>query len=157
MSILGAAPLTHNRSDTIERPTFALTLLQFAFIAVEGFVHFFCSSTMTLKAPKVPRRRWLWPAVVHYVVSILNNLSLQYNISVPMHIVLRSGGGLITLCVGTLVGKRYSKTEWVTVVTMTFGVLLIALDGIQPLVVYPPILGCVHSLMTSICRQPTYW
>lgn len=51
-----------------------------------------------------------------------------------MHTVLRSGGGLITLIFGTLMGKTYSRIKWLAVVMMTLGVAITALDNIKALV-----------------------
>lgn len=82
--------------------------MQFLFVAIEGFVyHFQLASKTLLKAPEVSRTRWLGMAVLHFMISVMNNLSLNYQISVPVHIVLKSGGGLVTLVVGTMSGKRY--------------------------------------------------
>jgi UDP-xylose/UDP-N-acetylglucosamine transporter B4 len=67
---------------------------------------------------------WLSVAFLNFAIAVLNNLALEYQISVPLHIVLRSGGGLITLIIGTLAGKTYSKTQWSSVATMTLGVAI---------------------------------
>ncbi|KAF2011832.1 UAA transporter [Aaosphaeria arxii CBS 175.79] len=115
---------------TDSRPALALTFIQFVFVAVEGFAYFFRFHSRTLlKQPEVSRVKWLGFAVIHFSISVLNNISLEYHVSVPMHIVLRSGGGLVTLVVGTLFGKSYSKTKWMSVMLMTLGVVIAALSG----------------------------
>lgn len=99
------------RHNNATHPALALTFIQFVFVAVEGYAHFFSTSTkMLLQQLELRRRQWFGIAVLHFSISVLNNLSLEYHVSVPMHIVLRSGGGLVTLGVGTLAGKLYSRT-----------------------------------------------
>ncbi|KAH7111098.1 UDP-xylose and UDP-N-acetylglucosamine transporter [Dendryphion nanum] len=116
------AIIRHNISN---QPALGLTFVQFLFTSVEGFAYFFRAQSKTfLKQPEVPRIQWLGIAVIHFSISILNNLSLDYQVSVPMHIVLRSGGGLVTLCVGTLFRNTYSRTKWMSVIVMTLGVLI---------------------------------
>lgn len=46
-----------------------------------------------------------------FAVNLLNNYAFGYNISVPVHIILRSGGSVMTMLVGYLWGKRYTKVQ----------------------------------------------
>jgi UDP-xylose/UDP-N-acetylglucosamine transporter B4 len=60
----------------------------------------------------------------------MNNQAFAYNISVPVHIILRSGGSMTTLLVGWCWGKRYSRVQVISVVILTVGCVLSALaDG----------------------------
>ena len=63
---------------------------------------------------------------------MLNNYAFAFNISVPLHIILRSFGSVTTMCVGWLVGgKRYSRVQVVGVVGLTVGVVVAAwADGV---------------------------
>ena len=46
-----------------------------------------------------------------FAVNLLNNMAFSYKISVPMHIILRSGGSILTMLVGFVWGKRYSTVQ----------------------------------------------
>ncbi|KAH7392612.1 UAA transporter [Pyrenochaeta sp. MPI-SDFR-AT-0127] len=117
-------------SNNSARPALALTFIQFIFVAVEGFAHHFRAHSKTLlKRPEVAHIQWFGIALLHFSISVMNNLSLEYHISVPVHIVLRSGGGLVTLVVGTIAGKTYTRMQWMSVLTMTGGVVMTAMSG----------------------------
>ncbi|KAG0234545.1 golgi uridine diphosphate-N- acetylglucosamine transporter [Actinomortierella wolfii] len=77
-----------------------------------------------LKPRKVPLSRWLAIVVMFFVVSVLNNLALAYRISVPLHIIFRSGGLVIGMLLGMLLmKKRYSKSQIFAVFIVTIGVI----------------------------------
>lgn len=46
-----------------------------------------------------------------FAVNMLNNFAFGYNISVPVHIILRSGGSVMTMLVGYVWGKRYTSLQ----------------------------------------------
>ena len=46
-----------------------------------------------------------------FAVNMLNNFAFGYNISVPVHIILRSGGSVMTMLVGYTWGKRYTGMQ----------------------------------------------
>lgn len=46
-----------------------------------------------------------------FAVNLLNNFAFGYNISVPVHIILRSGGSIMTMLVGYVWGKRYTSVQ----------------------------------------------
>lgn len=56
----------------------------------------------------------------------MNNYAFSYNISVPMHIILRSAGSITTIAVGWLWGKRFSRVQVLSVAALTVGVVLAA-------------------------------
>jgi UDP-xylose/UDP-N-acetylglucosamine transporter B4 len=55
-----------------------------------------------LKPRVVPISNWFLLVTMFFIVSVLNNLALGYNISVPMHIIFRSGGLIINMVLGML-------------------------------------------------------
>jgi len=66
-------------------------------------------------------------ALLFFMVNMLNNWAFAFQISVPMHIILRSFGSVTTLTVGWLVaGKRYSSVQVASVVALTAGVIISA-------------------------------
>ena len=110
-----------------------LTFLQFVFVAVTGYVAQFDSSRppFYLAPNKVPLRRWLVNIFLFFSINVLNNHAFSYSISVPVHIILRSGGSIVTMAAGYLYGKRYSNTQVLAVVLLTFGVILAAWSDAQ--------------------------
>lgn len=87
-----------------------ITFGQFVFVAVEGLRHQLTWGTYgpRLKKTVVPLTHWLFLVTLFFIVSLLNNIALGYNISVPLHIIFRSGGLIVNMILGTLIlGKRY--------------------------------------------------
>ena len=65
-------------------------------------------------------------SLMFFSVNMLNNWAFAFDISVPMHIILRSFGSVTTLTVGWLCGKRYSKVQVGSVAALTVGVVVSA-------------------------------
>lgn len=61
-----------------------------------------------------------------YAVNMLNNWAFAFNISVPVHIILRSFGSVTTMAAGWLRGKRYSRLQVLSVAILTLGVMVSA-------------------------------
>ncbi|KAG1227139.1 hypothetical protein G6F68_019634 [Rhizopus microsporus] len=56
--------------------------------------------------------------------------ALSYNISIPLHIIFRSGGLIVNMIMGAIIlGKRYSVGQIVGVVLVTAGVIWATLDN----------------------------
>ena len=66
-----------------------------------------------------------------FTVNMMNNFAFGYQISVPVHIILRSGGSVTTMFVGCLWGKKYNKGQVFGVLMLTVGVVLAALADAQ--------------------------
>lgn len=64
-----------------------------------------------------------------FAVSVLNNYVWKYKISVPVHIIFRSGGTVTTMIAGFFVGKRYKALQIWAVVILTAGVILATLSN----------------------------
>jgi solute carrier family 35 (UDP-xylose/UDP-N-acetylglucosamine transporter), member B4 len=131
-----------------------LTFVQFLFVAVTGYVAQFDRTRPPLFiAPnKVPVRRWIVNIVLFFSINVLNNHAFSYDISVPVHIILRSGGSITTMLAGYLYGKRYSRMQVVGVVLLTVGVILAAWSDASTKVRRPsmPIQG---TSLTSLRTQ----
>ncbi|KAG9233324.1 UAA transporter family-domain-containing protein [Amylocarpus encephaloides] len=105
-----------------------LTFVQFLFVAVTGYVAQFDINRppFFLKPNRVPIRRWIINIVLFFTINVLNNHVFSYNISVPIHIILRSGGSITTLVAGYIWGKRFSRTQVLAVTLLTIGVIVAA-------------------------------
>ncbi|KAI5920776.1 upd-c transporter, partial [Camillea tinctor] len=110
-----------------------LTFVQFLFVAVTGYISQFDPSRppLFLKPNRVPIRRWLINIVLFFSINVLNNHAFSYDISVPVHIILRSGGSITTMVAGSLYGKRYSRIQVVAVILLTVGVITAAWSDAQ--------------------------
>jgi len=63
---------------------------------------------------------------------MLNNWAFAYKISVPLHIIVRSGGPVASMIVGCIFnGKRYSRGQILAVAMLTMGVVAAALADAQ--------------------------
>ncbi|KAJ1982720.1 golgi uridine diphosphate-N- acetylglucosamine transporter [Dimargaris verticillata] len=84
---------------------------------------------LRLKPRVVPWYRWMSMVVLYFTVSILNNWALAF-ISVPLHIVFRSGSLMMNMIVGYLaMGKRYSVAQVMAVACVTLGVTMATLGS----------------------------
>jgi UDP-xylose/UDP-N-acetylglucosamine transporter B4 len=85
-----------------------ITFAQFLLIAGDGFIRHFQPSRYGLFKPRVvPITRWIAMVLLFFTLSTMNNRALGYNISVPLHIVFRSGGLFVNMLLGwLLVGKK---------------------------------------------------
>ncbi|KAK6212991.1 hypothetical protein QIS74_08993 [Colletotrichum tabaci] len=110
-----------------------LTFVQFLFVAMTGYFSQFDGSRppFFIRENKVPLRRWIINIVLFFSINVLNNHAFSYDISVPVHIILRSGGSITTMIAGTLYGKKYSRIQIVAVVLLTFGVITAAWSDAQ--------------------------
>lgn len=110
-----------------------LTFVQFLFVAVTGYVAQFDRTRppFYLTPNRVPLRRWMVNIVLFFSINVLNNHAFSYDISVPVHIILRSGGSITTMAVGYLYGKRYSRIQAGAVILLTTGVILAAWSDSQ--------------------------
>ena len=105
-----------------------LTFVQFLFVASTGSFSQFDRNRppFYLKPNRVPIRRWLINILLFFTINVLNNHAFSYNISVPIHIILRSGGSVTTLIAGYIWGKKFSRIQVIAVMLLTVGVIIAA-------------------------------
>jgi len=110
-----------------------LTFVQFLFVASTGYLSQFDRERppFFLKPNRVPLRRWLFNILLFFTINVMNNHAFSYNISVPIHIILRSGGSITTLAAGYIWGKRFSRVQVVSVTLLTIGVIIAAWSDSQ--------------------------
>lgn len=84
-----------------------------------------------VKAMAVPLTAWIPNIVMFFAVNLLNNMAFGYNISVPVHIILRSGGSVLTMLVGFVWGKRYTSMQVFSVIMLTVGIIIAAMADAQ--------------------------
>ncbi|KAI9749483.1 MAG: S-methyl-5-thioribose-1-phosphate isomerase [Chaenotheca gracillima] len=106
-----------------------ITFTQFLLVALYGW-----SRHVSLRHPpcfvvpnRIPLRRWLFNIILFFSINVLNNYAFAFHISVPVHIILRSGGSVCTMAVGYVYGKRFSRIKVVSVALLTVGVIIAAM------------------------------
>jgi len=116
-----------------------ITFSQFLVISLHGLPKFlnFTRGPLNIPVPRLlPRRIPLIPYLVQvglfYSISLLNNLAFGYSIPMPVHIIFRSGGLVISMLMGWLIsGKSYTISQIFSVLVVTTGVILTTLSSHQ--------------------------
>ncbi|KAJ5162473.1 UDP-N-acetylglucosamine transporter yea4 [Penicillium capsulatum] len=121
-----------------EQPTAGplITFAQFVLCALFTLPHFLSFSAgpraFFLSPRAIPLRSWVIYTSFFVTVNLLNNWAFAYKISVPLHIILRSGGPVASMIVGYIFnGRRYSRGQIVAVALLTAGVVAAALADAQ--------------------------
>ncbi|KAF7118436.1 hypothetical protein CNMCM5793_007957 [Aspergillus hiratsukae] len=112
--------------------TFAQFIVTAGFTLPNFFSLSFGARALFLSPRVIPLRSWLVYTAFFVTVNLLNNWAFAYSISVPLHIILRSGGPVASLIVGYLFnGKKYSYGQILAVAVLTLGVVTAALADAQ--------------------------
>lgn len=99
-----------------------ITLAQFLFISVKGFI---MESKFGTKKSAIPISNYLSLVVLFFIVSVLNNYALNFNISMPLHMIFRSGSLIANMILGIIIMKKsYSIREYVAIVMISIGIFL---------------------------------
>ncbi|EAU80565.2 UDP-N-acetylglucosamine transporter [Coprinopsis cinerea okayama7 len=140
---------------TLTYPNFGslITFLQFAIISLHGLQR---HVTWTRYGPRFKPRRipllpYLGQVSLFYILSLLNNAAFAYRIPMPVHIIFRSGGLVVSMLLGIVISKkrcvvklfyqnacltvwnpRYNFTQVFAVLLVTAGVILTTLSASQP-------------------------
>ncbi|OSD01755.1 UAA transporter [Trametes coccinea BRFM310] len=86
-----------------------------------------------LRARRTPLAPYLAQVALFYAVSLLNNAAFAYAIPMPVHIIFRSGGLVVSMLMGWAVaGKRYNTVQVLSVLLVTAGVVLTTLSASTP-------------------------
>ncbi|KAF9645346.1 UAA transporter [Thelephora ganbajun] len=113
-----------------------LTFFQFLVVAVHGLPkHLTVTRWRGIPIPKfksrqVPLSVYIVQVVLFCLLSILNNKAFSYFIPMPVHIIFRSGGLVISLLMGRVfLGRRYTTLQVMSVILVTLGVISTTLSG----------------------------
>ncbi|XP_068217459.1 UDP-xylose and UDP-N-acetylglucosamine transporter-like [Palaemon carinicauda] len=123
-----------------------ITFFQFLFIAVEGFI----SVTNFGKNKNViPIKEYLILVFMFFTVNVTNNMAFGFKISMPLHIIFRSGGLIASLIMGVLVlGRKYTTTKYASVLMITLGTIICTLASAENLDEHEDPEGGVSSFTT---------
>ncbi|CAN7941711.1 unnamed protein product [Ixodes pacificus] len=70
--------------------------------------------------------------VMFFLVSVANNNALSYDISMPLHMIFKSGSLIATMLLGIiLLKRRYSLSKYVAVLMITAGIVACTMASVQ--------------------------
>ncbi|KAJ8245320.1 hypothetical protein GJAV_G00269520 [Gymnothorax javanicus] len=99
-----------------------VTFAQFAFIALEGFIF---QTNFGRKKPVIPIRNYVVMVTMFFTVSVINNYALNFNISMPLHMIFRSGSLIANMILGIIIlNKRYTRSKYISIVFVTIGICI---------------------------------
>ncbi|KAK2716713.1 UDP-xylose and UDP-N-acetylglucosamine transporter-like isoform X1 [Artemia franciscana] len=109
-----------------------ITFSQFVFISIIGFI-----GTMDYgrKKPAIPMRLYFKLVLMFFLVSVTNNYALNFNISMPLHMIFRAGSLMANMVMGIIyLNKKYSITQYLSVGMISIGIFLctIASSQVEP-------------------------
>lgn len=77
------------------------------------------------ESPKIPLKRWSAQVAMYFGTTILNNTAFSFHVPVPVHIIFRSGGLVVSMLAGYFLrGRRYTPTQIASVLLVTAGVII---------------------------------
>ncbi|KAJ3164503.1 golgi uridine diphosphate-N- acetylglucosamine transporter [Geranomyces variabilis] len=106
-----------------------ITLVQFLVVAAAGLPEHLDWKTgwtfpLRLKKRAIPLPYWLAMVLLFWTVSVLNNFAFAAKISMPLHIIFRSGSLFVSMAIGWLFfGKKFSGAQVAGVSLVTLGVI----------------------------------
>jgi drug/metabolite transporter (DMT)-like permease len=117
-----------------------ITLMQFVLVTVFTYntQRSLSNPPLFLRKTKVPFHKLFLSAAMFYAVNMLNNWAFAFNISVPVHIILRSFGSVTTMAAGWLRGRWYSPIQVLSVAILTVGVIVSAWADAESKVCHGP-------------------
>ncbi|CAF0862832.1 unnamed protein product [Rotaria sp. Silwood1] len=108
-----------------------VTFAQFLFIAIEGFINYYKWGTVQRH---VPIKSYAILVLMFFLVSVVNNYALNFNIPMPLHMIFRSGSLIANLFLGMIIlKKRYPLRQIFAVLLITFGIFLATYASSQSL------------------------
>ncbi|RUS80746.1 hypothetical protein EGW08_011469 [Elysia chlorotica] len=99
-----------------------ITFFAFLFNCLEGL---FITTRFLTKKSAIPMKYYVVMVAFFFVVQTLNNYTLGFNISMPLHMIFRAGSLIANLILGVLILKRsYKPTKYLSVVLITIGIVI---------------------------------
>jgi len=111
-----------------------LTFCQFLLITLHGLPKFVKLKPYPhLRPRQIPILPYLLQVLLFYCISLLNNAAFAYSIPMPVHIIFRSGGLVVTMVLNRiLLGRKYNLIQIMSVMSVTAGVILTTLSASAP-------------------------
>lgn len=107
-----------------------VTFAQFFFISLEGFIF---TSNFGRKKTAIPLSVYAVMVIFFFLVQVSNNYALGFNISMPLHMIFRSGSLVANLLLGVLIlKKKYFSSKYFSVLMVTMGIVLCTMATSSP-------------------------
>lgn len=105
------------------------TFSHFLFISVEGFIF---ATNFGRRRPVVPLKHYVTLVVMFFMVSISNNQALSYDISMPLHMIFKSGSLIANMALAIiLLRRRYPLSKYLAVLMITVGILICTIASMK--------------------------
>lgn len=95
-----------------------ITFCQFLLVSLHGMRKFLVFTPGPFRIPlpmfrprRVPLAPYIVQVVLYSTISLLNNAAFAYKIPMSVHIIFRSGGLVVNLVMGHLMGKQYVLSQ----------------------------------------------
>ncbi|XP_053319127.1 UDP-xylose and UDP-N-acetylglucosamine transporter [Spea bombifrons] len=112
-----------------------VTFAQFLFIAIEGFIF---QADFGRRKPAVPIRYYIIMVAMYFTVSVVNNYALNLNISMPLHMIFRSGSLIANMILGIIILKnRYSTSKYLSIGLVSMGIFICTLMSAKQVASHP--------------------
>ncbi|XP_026476500.1 UDP-xylose and UDP-N-acetylglucosamine transporter-like [Ctenocephalides felis] len=98
-----------------------ITFLQFAFIALQGFIF---TSKCGTKKPSIGMKDYSILVIMFFFTNVCNNYAFDFNIPMPLHMIFRAGSLIANMIMGIIIlKKRYNLSKYVSVIMITSGII----------------------------------
>lgn len=107
-----------------------ITFAHFLAVSIVGFcINFSINESswkrLYLKQNRIPLNKLLLYVVLYFSISLCNNLVWSYKISIPIHIIIRSSGIVITMIVGYFfANKTYTRSQVFACIMVAMGAII---------------------------------
>jgi UDP-xylose/UDP-N-acetylglucosamine transporter B4 len=99
-----------------------VTFCAFAFNCLEGLI---LTTRFLTKSSAIPIKYYLLMVFFFFIVQTLNNYTFSFNISMPLHMIFRSGSLIANLVLGVIIMKKsYKPFKYISVIMITAGIIL---------------------------------
>ncbi|KRY67640.1 UDP-xylose and UDP-N-acetylglucosamine transporter [Trichinella pseudospiralis] len=102
-----------------------MTFSTFLFVTMEGLVS---NPQFIMHKPKIPLKAYVKIVILFFLVNVINNQALSYNIPVPLHIIFRSMSSAKSLQENETI--KYNKHLLIGVCMLTFALVFSSALGI---------------------------
>lgn len=104
-----------------------MTFCSFLFVALEGFI-------VTTKCGKlrshVPLSAYAYLVILYFIVSVINNMALNFNISMPLHMIFKGGALISNLLTGMYYfNRKYKPSKYVSVLMVSVGIAICTIES----------------------------
>ncbi|XP_055301703.1 UDP-xylose and UDP-N-acetylglucosamine transporter-like, partial [Sitodiplosis mosellana] len=99
-----------------------VSFAQFAFIALEGFIF---TSKFGTQSLRIGYTSYLVLVAMFFIANVCNNLAFDFNIPMPLHMIIRAGSLVTNMLMGIIILRRhYGVSKYLSVLMITLGIVI---------------------------------